>query len=118
MLALISPAKTLDYETALPTDVHTLPRLLTHSQQLIDSSRQLSATQIADLMKVSEKIAQLKVFRDARGLDFDIEIDGGVNNETISAAYEAGANVFVAGSYVYDKVDPAAKIAILKELTK
>lgn len=65
-----------------------------------------------------EKIAQLKVFRDALGLDFDIEIDGGVNNETISAAYEAGANVFVAGSYVYDKVDPAAKIAILKELTK
>lgn len=65
-----------------------------------------------------EKIAQLKVFRDARGLDFDIEIDGGVNNETISAAYEAGANVFVAGSYVYDKVDPTAKIAILKELTK
>ncbi|MDY5163228.1 ribulose-phosphate 3-epimerase [Leuconostoc falkenbergense] len=65
-----------------------------------------------------EKITQLKVFRDARGLDFDIEIDGGVNNETISAAYEAGANVFVAGSYVYDKVDPAAKIAILKELTK
>ncbi|KDA47246.1 MULTISPECIES: ribulose-phosphate 3-epimerase [Leuconostoc] len=65
-----------------------------------------------------EKIAQLKVFRDARGLDFDIEIDGGVNNETISAAYEAGANVFVAGSYVYDKVDPAAKIDILKELTK
>ncbi|WP_367366831.1 ribulose-phosphate 3-epimerase [Leuconostoc pseudomesenteroides] len=65
-----------------------------------------------------EKIAQLKVFRDARGLDFDIEIDGGVNNETIAAAYEAGANVFVAGSYVYDKVDPAEKIAILKELTK
>ena len=63
MLALISPAKTLDYETALPTDVHTLPRLLTHSQQLIDSSRQLSATQIADLMKVSEKIAQLNVAR-------------------------------------------------------
>ncbi|WP_188353013.1 ribulose-phosphate 3-epimerase [Leuconostoc pseudomesenteroides] len=65
-----------------------------------------------------EKIAQLKVFRDARGLDFDIEIDGGVNNETIATAYEAGANVFVAGSYVYDKVDPAEKIAILKELTK
>ena len=63
MLALISPAKTLDYETALPTDVHTLPRLLTHSQQLIDISRQLSATQIADLMKVSEKIAQLNVAR-------------------------------------------------------
>ena len=43
MLALISPAKTLDYETALPTDSHTLPRLLDQSQQLIDVSRKLSA---------------------------------------------------------------------------
>lgn len=65
-----------------------------------------------------EKIAQLKAIRDELGYDFDIEIDGGVNNETVAAAYEAGANVFVAGSYVYDKVDPAAKIAILKDLTK
>ncbi|MGY3742552.1 ribulose-phosphate 3-epimerase [Leuconostoc inhae] len=65
-----------------------------------------------------EKIAQLKTIRDELGYQFDIEIDGGVNNETITAAFEAGANVFVAGSYVYDKVDPAAKIATLKDLTK
>ncbi|AXY57197.1 peroxide stress protein YaaA [Acinetobacter chinensis] len=66
MLALISPAKTLDYETALPTDVHTLPRLLDQSQQLIDLSRKLSASDIAKLMTVSEKIASLNVerFRD------------------------------------------------------
>ena len=32
-------------------------------------------------------------------------------------AYDAGATVAVAGSYVYDKVDPAAKIAKLKEVT-
>lgn len=66
MLALISPAKTLDYETALPTDQHTLPRLLDQSQQLIDVSRKLSASEIASLMSVSEKIANLNVerFRD------------------------------------------------------
>ena len=66
MLALISPAKTLDYESALPTDTHTLPRLLAQSQQLIDVSRKLSASQIANLMSVSEKIANLNVerFRD------------------------------------------------------
>ncbi|WOE40498.1 peroxide stress protein YaaA [Acinetobacter chinensis] len=66
MLALISPAKTLDYETALPTDMHTLPRLLDQSQQLIDLSRKLSASDIAKLMTVSEKIASLNVerFRD------------------------------------------------------
>ncbi len=63
MLALISPAKTLDYETPLPTTSYTLPRLLSHSQQLIDVANQLSATQIATLMSVSEKIAQLNVAR-------------------------------------------------------
>ncbi|ENV62926.1 UPF0246 protein [Acinetobacter junii NIPH 182] len=66
MLALISPAKTLDYTTALPTDTHTQPRLLEQSQQLIDVCRKLSATEIASLMTVSEKIANLNVerFRD------------------------------------------------------
>lgn len=66
MLALISSAKTLDYETALPTDIYTQPRLLEHSQQLIDVCRKLSATEIASLMTVSEKIANLNVerFRD------------------------------------------------------
>ncbi|MGA8882183.1 MAG: peroxide stress protein YaaA [Acinetobacter sp.] len=66
MLALISPAKTLDYSTALPTDKSTLPRLLEHSQALIDVSRKLSASDIANLMSVSEKIAHLNAerFRD------------------------------------------------------
>lgn len=65
-----------------------------------------------------EKIAQLRAVRDELGCNFDIQVDGGINDETVVAAYEAGANVFVAGSYVYDKVDPAAKIARLKALTK
>lgn len=60
MLALISPAKTLDYETALPSDEYTQPRLLEHSQELIDVARKLSATEIANLMSVSEKISQFK----------------------------------------------------------
>lgn len=73
MLALISPAKTLDYQSTLPTDEHTLPRLLQQSQQLIDVSRKLSASQIASLMSVSEKIANLNVerFRDWDS-DFDL----------------------------------------------
>lgn len=72
MLVLLSPAKTLDYQSILPTDVHTLPRLLESSQQLIDLSRQLSASEIANLMSVSGKIAQLNVerFRDWQ-IDFD-----------------------------------------------
>ncbi|MFW1762143.1 peroxide stress protein YaaA [Acinetobacter calcoaceticus] len=66
MLALISPAKTLDYETALPTDEFTQPRLLEHSAQLIEVCRKLSASEIANLMSVSEKIATVNAdrFRD------------------------------------------------------
>lgn len=72
MLALLSPAKTLDYSTALPSDLFTQPRLLDQSQQLIAEAEQLSASQIMSLMSVSEKIAQLNVerFRDWQS-DFD-----------------------------------------------
>ncbi len=63
MLALISPAKTLDYDTALPTDKNTIPRMLNDSQELIKVSRELSASEIAKLMSVSEKIAQLNAAR-------------------------------------------------------
>lgn len=72
MLALVSPAKTLDYETQLPTDQFTQPRLLDQSEQLIEVCRQLSASQIASLMGVSEKIAQLNV---ARFNDWQLQFD-------------------------------------------
>ncbi|QOW45854.1 MULTISPECIES: peroxide stress protein YaaA [Acinetobacter] len=66
MLVLISPAKTLNYESALPTDQYTLPRLLEQSEQLIAVCCALSASEVASLMSVSEKIANLNVerFRD------------------------------------------------------
>ncbi|MHA3054090.1 peroxide stress protein YaaA [Acinetobacter sp. ANC 4633] len=72
MLALISPAKTLDYETALPSSDFTQPRLLDQSEQLIEVCRELSASQLASLMSVSEKIAQLNV---ARFQDWQTEFD-------------------------------------------
>jgi ribulose-phosphate 3-epimerase len=46
--------------------------------------------------------------REARGLAFDIEVDGGVDTTTIVECVGAGANVFVAGSAVFNKPDPAA----------
>ncbi|MGB0892791.1 MAG: peroxide stress protein YaaA [Parashewanella sp.] len=63
MQILISPAKTLDYDNASPTQTHTTPELLQHSAELIDVCRQLSAVDIAKLMKVSDKIAGLNVAR-------------------------------------------------------
>lgn len=69
------------------------------------------------LPETLEKIARLAEIKREKGYDYDIEIDGGANDETTKLAYEAGATVAVAGSYVFDKVDPTAKIARLKEVT-
>ena len=47
--------------------------------------------------------------------DIDIEVDGGINLETIKIASRAGANVFVAGSAVFKSENPAQTIALLKK---
>lgn len=70
------------------------------------------------LPETIKKIAELDQIKKDQGLDFDIEIDGGVNNETVVAAYQAGATVAVAGSYVFDDADPASKVNAVKEATK
>ncbi len=63
MLTLVSPAKTLDYESPLSTETHTLPRFTEHSQMLIETLRKLSVQDVADLMKLSDKLASLNVAR-------------------------------------------------------
>ncbi len=50
--------------------------------------------------------------------DIDIQVDGGINLETIKIAGRAGANVFVAGSAVFKSDDPAKTIQALKENAK
>ncbi|MDR2660970.1 MAG: ribulose-phosphate 3-epimerase [Lactobacillaceae bacterium] len=48
------------------------------------------------------KIKTLSEYKKAHNLSFDIEVDGGVNNNTAQQSYDAGANVFVAGSYIFN----------------
>ena len=56
----------------------------------------------AFLPETMDKVRELAALREEKGLDFDIEVDGGIDGQTISQAKEAGANVFVAGSYVFN----------------
>lgn len=63
MLVLISPAKTLDYESPLKLRDHTVPRFLEESRELIDTLRPYSAKRIGSLMSLSEKLAALNVER-------------------------------------------------------
>ena len=50
---------------------------------------------------MTAKIKALKEMVDARGLDIDIEVDGGVTPDNVKEILEAGANVIVAGSAVF-----------------
>lgn len=63
MLITISPAKTLDFESPLATTQFTQPELLKYSQQLIEECRKLSSSDIASLMKISDKLAGLNAAR-------------------------------------------------------
>lgn len=63
MLMVISPAKTLDYDSTPITDRFTQPRYLDDSQELIDVLKEKSPQDIAELMSLSDKLASLNVAR-------------------------------------------------------
>ncbi|WP_339079876.1 peroxide stress protein YaaA [Pseudomonas sp. TMP9] len=63
MLMVISPAKTLDYETPPATARFTQPQHLDHAQVLIEQLRDFSPAQIAELMHLSDKLAGLNAAR-------------------------------------------------------
>lgn len=68
--------------------------------------------------KSYNKVAQLAEIIRRNKANTLIEIDGGVTNKNAKQLVEAGANVLVAGSYVFGAKDPIATIADLKEITK
>jgi len=51
--------------------------------------------------EVLEKIKELKKIKDQKNLDFDIEIDGGINFDNNKLAIEAGANILVSGTTIF-----------------
>ncbi|MEN1832047.1 peroxide stress protein YaaA [Pseudomonas lijiangensis] len=63
MLMVISPAKTLDYETPPTTERFTQPQYLDHSQELITQLRELTPAQIGELMHLSDKLSGLNAAR-------------------------------------------------------
>jgi ribulose-phosphate 3-epimerase len=60
------------------------------------------------------KLSQLKTMREERGLSFLIEVDGGVNDTNAAKLIHAGADVLVAGNYVFASSQPEEVIAGLK----
>jgi len=63
MLMIISPAKTLDFEHPSPTSDHTIPDSLERSQELINILNRMDSFELAELMKISMKLADLNSSR-------------------------------------------------------
>ena len=64
------------------------------------------------------KLSRLKEEIEDRGLDTNIEIDGGINKQTIGPACRAGADIIVAGSAIYGEKDRAQAIKELREIAE
>ena len=63
MITLLSPAKSLDYESRPPTRKATQPRMVDRAQELIEVMREKTPDEVADLMSISDDLAVLNVQR-------------------------------------------------------
>ncbi|MFV8570656.1 peroxide stress protein YaaA [Marinobacter sp. SBS5] len=63
MLMVISPAKTLDYESPLATETYSQPEYLDDACELIDQLKELEPHQVSNLMSISDKLGQLNADR-------------------------------------------------------
>lgn len=63
MLVVVSPAKNLDFESAVPTSTYTQPALLNETEKLMEVCRTLSPADLSSLMKISDKLATLNANR-------------------------------------------------------
>lgn len=70
---------------------------------------------MADMMP---KVMEIREYIDMINPDCELQVDGGIDVNTIKTATEAGASVFVAGSAVYGKPDRALAISALREAAK
>lgn len=63
---------------------------------------------------VVPKIEKVRGIKEKKGLNLDIEVDGGINSETVKIVKKAGANLIVAGSYIFKSKDYKQAIESLR----
>ena len=61
-----------------------------------------------------KKVEALRVLKEKKGYNYLIEVDGGMNRNTVQPAIDAGAEIIVAGSAVFESEDPRAEILALR----
>jgi ribulose-phosphate 3-epimerase len=89
--------------------------LLTHYDTLLVMSVEPGFGGQEFITDVLDKVRKARAKVDAGELRVLVEIDGGINADTIEQAAEAGVDCFVAGSAVYGAADPAKAVGVLRE---
>jgi ribulose-phosphate 3-epimerase len=115
----IQQIKALGMKAGVALNPHTSVRLLENVLQDVDMVLIMSVNPGFGgqhfIPQTLEKVRLLKQMITEKGLDTLIEIDGGVTLDNAGALVQAGANVLVAGSTVFNSANPLATIATLKQ---
>jgi ribulose-phosphate 3-epimerase len=106
----VKASVTLNPSTALVTIEHVLEQL--DMVLLMTVNPGFGGQQF--ISAVIPKIRDLRRMIDERGLTVDVEVDGGINAETIGAVARAGADVFVAGSAVFHTSNYGATLKLFR----
>jgi len=114
----IGAIKDAGMKAAVTLNPHTPVELLTDVLDELDMVLLMSVNPgfggQAFLPETMDKVRKLVALRKEKGLNFEIEVDGGIDDKTIAQAKEAGATVFVAGSYVF-KGEVNERVQILRK---
>ncbi len=72
----------------------------------------------AFIPEMLDKIGKLNILREQEDHDYLIQVDGGINAETAKECLDRGADVLVAGSYIFNAEDPSTQIKKLKTINE
>lgn len=97
------------------TNIESIYELLPYLHHVLIMSVEPGAGGQKLIPETLDKVRQLREYRDENKLEYDIEIDGGVNDKTLKQVKEAGVDIIVAGSYIIHAEDIEEAIKIIKE---
>ena len=110
----MAPAVVINPATPVETLIEVLPML--HHVLVMSVNPGFGGQRFLPL--ALDKIAHLAELREEMGLNFRIEVDGGVANDTVASVVEAGADMLVAGSAIFAPGDRARSVANAQEFLR
>jgi len=112
--------KSLGVKCGAALNPATAPEALEYVLDLVDQALVMSVNPgfggQAFIPSSLEKLRRLREMRAARGLDFKLAVDGGIDGTNISRAIDAGAEIIIAGSSILKAKDPEAELKAYDEL--